>query len=99
MELKVLKTKCNLELPDHLDAYQASDLKDVLLKALETGKPLSVIAQKTERINTTCAQVMMAAHKDFEEKELSFSIEKAPESFLNQLRLIGLDQHLGLEAV
>ena len=97
MELKTLKTKCNLELPSNLDGSQASALHDVLKQGLNENKPLSIICAKTERISITCAQLIFAAQKSFSEQGVGFQLEKVNDSVKKQFQLIGLSKPLDLE--
>jgi len=80
----------NLTLAPILDFGTAKSLRAYLLGLLPLGKSIALDASQVERMSTPCVQVILAAAKSFEEKNIDFSLSKPTQTFVNAFDDLGL---------
>lgn len=94
MELKELKTKVKVVLPPILDAHKAEELHKVMMDSLITQKPIEVSAGDIEKIDTLCAQILLATHIDCSSQNIQFDIKSPSKRMVKTLGFLGLQKHL-----
>ena len=89
-----------LLLPPIVDLAYASQLKAVLVEALDLGKGLVVDAGEVQRISTPCLQVLAAAAKSFAlagEASLALVISEASEAFSDAVTTLAISSEFTLK--
>jgi len=98
MKLKELKTKNSLDLPEVTDVYIAEDLKQVLLQAVESDKPLTINAQDVLKTDTICCQLLVATANELSHKSgAKLSINNPSDTMTNAINMLGLSAALNME--
>ena len=92
LKLSKKKTKSTINLPEVVDAYVVSDLKDALSEALSHGKPLDITADKVSSVDTTCCQALMVGQLAFQKEDIGFTVKKSSAPMLRALNRLGLNQ-------
>jgi anti-anti-sigma regulatory factor len=93
--LKQSKSKSVLRLEGVIDISSAGELKEQLLKALESGQPVSVSLQGATDLDVTAVQLLWAAERKAKGAGVSYSIADAPpEPVLAALSEAGLQQFI-----
>jgi chemotaxis protein CheX len=72
-----------------LDLNEASSLHGKLMSL--RGADLTIDASGVERVGAQCAQVLMAAKKNWDEDKLNFKFSKVSDAFSKTMQLIGIN--------
>lgn len=88
-----------LALPAAMDLTTAAELKQMLLAAVDSAKPIVVDAANVQRITTPCFQVLVAAARDMQKTGGSMKIVNVPDVFREPAQTLGLCEALGLTEV
>jgi anti-sigma B factor antagonist len=90
---------CVLQLEGEIDIRGAAELKQALLEALTAteGAALRIDLAQTTVMDITALQLLWAAARDAEQKEIAFSVaEPAPEGIVAIIRGAGFEKLLRL---
>lgn len=98
MHLKILKTKCTLDLGTCADAYKSEEMKECLINALNEQKPLTINGKEIERIDTVCAQILVSAKNSFDKAGQNLEVVNMSDSMTKSLSYIGLDTYFNVSA-
>ena len=94
MNIKELKTKIKVQLPPVLDANQAENLYKVMTESLSKQKQVEVEGDNIEKIDTLCAQILVATRIDCSSQNIMFKVKEPSKKLVKTLTLLGLDSHL-----
>ena len=81
-----------IRLEPNLDIRAAAPLRDALLSRV--GTPVTLDAADVARLGALCLQVLLAAERDWSEREVPFTIRDPSTAFTETLRLFGAQDAL-----
>jgi len=99
MELKKNKKSSTLTLSEVCDAYAAGDLHQALLEAQELKQAIIINGKAVTRLDTQCAQLLVAAQHDWEKAKCDYTIKDPSETMIQALNQIGLEALVGVSDV
>ena len=76
-----------IRLEANLDIRAAAPLRDALLA--RAGKPVTLDAANVARLGALCLQVMLAAERDWSDRDVPFTIRNPSVGLTETLRLFG----------
>ena len=79
-----------LTLEEVLHISQVQQLKEQLIKAIESGNGILVDAQAVERADTASVQLLLAAKLSCDKQELTFNLENVSEALNTAICSLGL---------
>lgn len=83
-----------IQLSANLDVLASAPLKAALVAA--RGAPVSLDASDVQRFGGLCLQVLLAARRQWASDGARFEIVRTSAAFLEQARLLGATEALGL---
>lgn len=83
-----------MTLPATLDTGSAADLLAAVHKAVYRGRPVEVDCSQVSRINTQCAQILVAADLDLARVDLVMTAFDCSDEFVSVMTDLGLSAKL-----
>lgn len=81
-----------IDLATVMDATMAAELRDVLIEAIASNKPLRVSAGPVEQISTGCVQMLLAGAKSAAKIDSAFIVSDQSEAFKATFDDLGLNE-------
>jgi chemotaxis protein CheX len=82
----------SIRLEPNLDIRAAAPLRETLLA--HVGAPVALDAGHVSRLGALCLQVLLAAERDWSDREVPFTIRDPSPAFTETLRLFGAQEAL-----
>lgn len=80
------------------DIVLVQSLYQQLADALESGNPVTFEVSNTERLDAAVAQLLLSFSQAARDKNQSVTWQEPSEAFMNAVRLLGLNEGLGVAA-
>ena len=88
---------CQIVLDEIVDISGISAFRSQLLEVLQGDKPVQLIAEKVERIDTAALQVLSAFFQEARSLDKSVGWQNPSEALCYSARLLGLEKIMSLE--
>ncbi len=78
-----------LVLSEEITIFEVGELHRELCERLAQGRPIVLAADAVRTVDTSAAQVLLAAHKAWTDRGLSFSVSRCPKKVRDMLSRVG----------
>ena len=86
---------CDVELEGELTIYEAATLKTELFNRIEKCKAVTINLSNVAEFDTACFQILIAAKRECERKEIEFTMNSHSPAVLEVIELYNMGSFFG----